>query len=146
MKRSPTDTSTVQLLYLWLREHHRRGGGNTVRTTIPGSQLWNSSSWNWLHQQDLSNDSIHVMSYVLMWMGCGWGSLRGLTIKRNYRQQMKAGRRIRPSLEWASLLAVQCTVVNLETTDISTKMNSTGCNYVYMYTHIHIDVRVCVCV
>lgn len=78
------------------------------------------------------------MSYVLMWMG--GGSLRGLTIKKELQATNDGWEE-----NWALSGIVQCTVVNLETIDTSTKMNSTGCNYIYMYTHIDVHVCACVC-
>lgn len=36
---TPINTSTPQLLHLWLRNIGDRAGGKTVRARIPGSQL-----------------------------------------------------------------------------------------------------------
>lgn len=85
------------------------------------------------------------MSYVLMWMG-GGRSLRGFTIKkRTAGNKCRLGRELGPLWNeppyWLS-----STVVNLETIETATKMNSTCCKYVYMYTHIDVHVRACVCI
>lgn len=36
---APVNTTTSQLLHLWLRKHRGREGGKTVRARIPGSLL-----------------------------------------------------------------------------------------------------------
>lgn len=36
---APMDTSTSQILHLWLRENHRRGVGKIIRAIIPGNLL-----------------------------------------------------------------------------------------------------------
>ena len=58
------DTPTSQLLYLRLREYHRRGGQKDYKIQNTRKSAVKQTLLEWLHKQDLNNGNINA--YVNM--------------------------------------------------------------------------------